>query len=63
MDAHSKTLSAMYHIRRQGPVRRKHAVNTRLSPEARNTITIENDENKWGLDASLELVCKHPCPT
>ena len=27
----------------------------RLSPEARNTITIENDENKWGLDASLEL--------
>ena len=32
----------------------KHAVNTRLSPEARNTITIENDENKWGIDASLE---------
>lgn len=28
----------------------------RLSPEARNTITIENDENSWGLDASLELV-------
>ena len=27
----------------------------RLSPEARNCITIENDENKWGLDASLEL--------
>jgi len=27
----------------------------RLSPEARNTITIENDENKWGIDASLEL--------
>ena len=27
----------------------------RLSPEARNTITIENDENKWGLDSSLEL--------
>ena len=27
----------------------------RLSPEARNTITIENDENKWGLEASLEL--------
>ena len=27
----------------------------RLSPEARNTITIENDENSWGLDASLEL--------
>jgi UV DNA damage repair endonuclease len=28
----------------------------RLSTEARNTITIENDENSWGLDASLELV-------
>lgn len=28
----------------------------RLSPEARNTITIENDEMTWGLDASLELV-------
>jgi len=28
----------------------------RLSPEARNTITIENDENKWGLEHSLELV-------
>ena len=27
----------------------------KLSPEARNTITIENDENSWGLDASLEL--------
>ena len=27
----------------------------RLSPEARNTITIENDENSWGLDTSLEL--------
>jgi len=27
----------------------------RLTPEARNTITIENDENSWGLDASLEL--------
>ena len=41
---------------RQGPAGIKHAVNTRLSPEARNSITIENDENKWGLDASLELV-------
>ena len=41
---------------RQGPAGIKHAVDTRLSPEARNTITIENDENKWGLDASLELV-------
>ena len=27
-----------------------------LSPEARNTLTIENDEISWGLDASLELV-------
>jgi len=27
----------------------------RLSPEARNCITIENDENKWGIDSSLEL--------
>lgn len=28
----------------------------KLSPEARNCITIENDEISWGLDASLELV-------
>ncbi len=41
---------------RKGPAGIKHAVDTRLSPEARNTITIENDENKWGIDASLELV-------
>jgi len=41
---------------RQGPAGIKHAVNKRLSPEARNTITIENDENKWGIEASLELV-------
>ncbi len=27
----------------------------RLSPEARNTITIENDEMTWGIEASLEL--------
>lgn len=27
----------------------------RLSPEARNGITIENEENAWGLDDSLEL--------
>ena len=39
---------------RQGPAGIK-AVLPRLSPEARNTITIENDENKWGLEASLEL--------
>ena len=39
---------------RQGPegIRR---VIPRLSPEARNTLTIENDEMSWGLDASLEL--------
>ena len=41
---------------KKGPAGIKHAVDTRLSPEARNTITIENDENKWGIDASLELV-------
>lgn len=28
----------------------------RLSPEARNCITIENDEMTWGIDASLELM-------
>ena len=39
---------------RQGPAGIK-AVLPRLSTEARNTITIENDENAWGLDASLEL--------
>ena len=41
---------------RQGPAGIKHAVDKRLSPEARNTITIENDENKWGIEHSLELV-------
>ena len=41
---------------RQGPAGIKHAVNNRLSPEARNVITIENDENKWGIEHSLELV-------
>ena len=41
---------------RQGPAGITHAVDNRLSPEARNTITIENDENKWGLEHSLELV-------
>mgnify|MGYP006219095983 CR=1 FL=1 len=30
-------------------------IHPRLSPEARNTITIENDENSWGIEASLEL--------
>jgi UV DNA damage endonuclease len=28
----------------------------RLSPEARNCITIENDEMSWGVEASVELV-------
>lgn len=31
------------------------AVLGKLSPEAKNTLTIENDEFGWGLDASLEL--------
>jgi len=39
---------------RQGPAGIKDVL-PRLSPEARNCITIENDENKWGLEASLEL--------
>ena len=39
---------------RQGPAGIK-AVLPKLSTEARNTLTIENDENSWGLDASLEL--------
>ena len=39
---------------RQGPAGIKDALK-RLSPEARNCITIENDENKWGLEHSLEL--------
>ena len=39
---------------RQGPAGIRHVL-PRLSPEARNTITIENDENKWGIEASLEL--------
>lgn len=39
---------------RKGPAGIKRVL-SRLSPEARNCITIENDENKWGLDSSLEL--------
>jgi UV damage endonuclease UvdE len=31
------------------------AVYPRLSQEAQNTLTIENDEMSWGIDASLEL--------
>jgi UV DNA damage repair endonuclease len=39
---------------RQGPegIRRTYA---RLSPEAKNCITIENEENSWGLNDCLEL--------
>ena len=40
---------------RAGPAGIK-AVIPRLSPEARNCITIENDEISWGIDSSLELV-------
>ena len=39
---------------KQGPAGIISAI-SRLSPEARNCITIENDENCWGIDASLEL--------
>jgi UV DNA damage endonuclease len=40
---------------KQGPegIRRAHG---KLSPEARNCITIENEENAWGLDDCLELI-------
>jgi len=40
---------------KQGPDGIKRAM-LKLSPEARNCITIENDEMTWGIDASLELV-------
>jgi UV DNA damage repair endonuclease len=40
---------------RQGPAGIR-AVLPRLTPEARNCITIENDEISWGIEASLELV-------
>jgi UV DNA damage endonuclease len=39
---------------RQGPAGIRNII-PRLSPEARNVITIENDENSWGIDSSLEL--------
>jgi UV DNA damage repair endonuclease len=39
---------------RQGPEGIRKAYQ-RLSPEARNTITIENEENAWGLDDCLTL--------
>jgi UV DNA damage repair endonuclease len=40
---------------RQGPEGIKRVI-PRLSTEARNTLTIENDEMSWGLNSSLELV-------
>ena len=40
---------------RRGPAGIK-AVIPRLSPEARNCLTIENDEISWGIDSSIELV-------
>ena len=39
---------------RRGPAGVKTALK-RLTPEARNCITIENDEISWGIDSSLEL--------
>ena len=39
---------------RRGPEGIRNALK-RLSPEARNTITIENEEMAWGLDSTLEL--------
>jgi UV DNA damage repair endonuclease len=39
---------------KRGPAGIKAALQ-RLTPEARNCITIENDEMSWGIDASLEL--------
>jgi UV DNA damage repair endonuclease len=40
---------------KRGPVGIQDALR-RLSPEARNCITIENDEMSWGVESSLELV-------
>jgi len=39
---------------RAGPQGIRNALK-RLTPEARNTITIENEEISWGLDSTLEL--------
>lgn len=39
---------------RQGPDGIKRVM-SRLSPEARNSLTIENDEMTWGIEHSLEL--------
>ena len=40
---------------RRGPQGIRDAIK-RLTPEARNCLTIENDEITWGIDSSLELV-------
>jgi len=40
---------------RRGPQGIRDAIK-RLTPEARNCLTIENDEISWGIDSSLELV-------
>jgi UV DNA damage repair endonuclease len=40
---------------RQGPAGVRAAL-SRMTPEARNCLTIENDEMTWGIDSSLELV-------
>ena len=40
---------------RQGPAGIRAAL-SRMTPEARNTLTIENDEMTWGIEDSLELV-------
>jgi UV DNA damage repair endonuclease len=39
---------------RQGPAGVRAAL-SRMTPEARNCLTIENDEMTWGIDSSLEL--------
>jgi len=40
---------------RQGPAGIRRAL-ARMTPEARNTLTIENDEMTWGIEDSIELV-------
>jgi UV DNA damage endonuclease len=40
---------------RRGPMGIR-AVLGRMTPEARNTLTIENDEMTWGIEDSIELV-------
>ena len=52
---HFQDLKINVHISgRQGPAGVRHAYQ-RLTPEARNCITIENEENSWGLTDCLEL--------